>query len=170
MDTQLFFRRVASALTHSHQCNDVIRVLIRDYSDITRMAAKLNLLASPCARSSLQPEPCVWPREPIEWILHFMWVCVHSSVHQCIHQKTDSVCQPRWGVWCPYLSEQQDWWAALVSTTIIILNIYCKYTQIHKPVCFSETHRHMKRPKKAFYFAQLGTTCLICKIAFEING
>lgn len=49
---------VASALTDSHQCGDVIRALMRDYSDITGSGAKLNLLASPCARGALQLELC----------------------------------------------------------------------------------------------------------------
>ena len=44
---------VASALRHSHRCGDVIRVLMRDYSDITGTAAKLNLLAPPCACGGL---------------------------------------------------------------------------------------------------------------------
>lgn len=48
-----------SSLTHSHQHDDVIRVLKGDYSDITEAAAKLNLLASPCACDALQM--CVCP-------------------------------------------------------------------------------------------------------------
>lgn len=52
----------SSALTHSQQRSDVIRVLMRDYSDITGTAAKLNLLASPCAWGALELELCahVW--------------------------------------------------------------------------------------------------------------
>lgn len=69
------------ALMHSHQCSDVIRVLIRDYSDITGTAAKLNLLASPCACGALQLE-------------HYECVCVHVCctrafgnfvIHECLH-------------------------------------------------------------------------------------
>lgn len=39
-----------------HRWSDVIRVLMEDYSDITGTAAKLNLLASPCACCTLRWE------------------------------------------------------------------------------------------------------------------
>lgn len=43
----------------TQQRGDVMRVLMKDYSDITRATAKLNLLASPCAWGALQLERCV---------------------------------------------------------------------------------------------------------------
>lgn len=46
-------------LAQFHRCDDVIGVLVRTYSDITGSAAKLNLLAAPCARRALQLEQCV---------------------------------------------------------------------------------------------------------------
>lgn len=57
-------RHVTSALTHFHQSNDVIKALMRDYSDITGKAAKLNLLASPCAFA------CVKSERPLGQVVH----------------------------------------------------------------------------------------------------
>ena len=48
---------------------------MRDYSDITGTAAKLNLLASPCACGALQLE------------LVCVYVCVHVCVSMCDMQE-----------------------------------------------------------------------------------
>lgn len=99
------------ALMHSHQCSDVIRVLIRDYSDITGTAAKLNLLASPCACGALQLEhwvclcPCVLYKSL--WKLCDPWVSA-SSYHPFIHisinvsiKKKKKSSQNTLFLWCP---------------------------------------------------------------------
>lgn len=86
---ELLHKHVASALTHSHQWGDVIRVLMRDYSDITGTAAKLNLLASPCACGALQLELCASMcdmQEPLEKIVPSTSVCIQlSSIHSSLH-------------------------------------------------------------------------------------
>lgn len=61
---------------------------MRDYSDITGTAAKLNLLASPCACGALQRELCVSMcdmQEPIEEIVQSMSVCIQLPFIPSIH-------------------------------------------------------------------------------------
>lgn len=75
---------MASALTYSQQRGDVIRVLMRDYSDITGTAAKLSLLASPCAWGALELE--LWPSVCLcvcVWYVGAYWAsCAgHGNLH-----------------------------------------------------------------------------------------
>lgn len=73
-------RHVTSALTHFHQSNDVIKALMRDYSDITGKAAKLNLLASPCAFACLKSE------RPLGQVVHGVsgcWLLIHTVTPLC---------------------------------------------------------------------------------------
>lgn len=73
-------RHVTSAFTHFHQSDDVIKALMRDYSDITGNIAKLNLLASPCAFSCVRVRVCVSVRV---WNTRAYWG--YCAVHQCMH-------------------------------------------------------------------------------------
>lgn len=50
--------------SHTFTSDDVIKALMRDYSDITGNAAKLNLLASPCAFA------CVKSERPLGQVVH----------------------------------------------------------------------------------------------------
>lgn len=71
---------VTSALAHFHQSDDVIRALMRDYSDITGNAAKLNLLASPCAFA------CVKSERPLGQVVHDVSGCsrlIHTVTPPC---------------------------------------------------------------------------------------
>lgn len=61
-------RHVTSALAHFRRSDDVIKALMRDYSDITGNAAKLNLLASPCAFTCAAPS--VKSGRPLGQVVH----------------------------------------------------------------------------------------------------
>lgn len=71
--------------------------LMRDYSDITGTAAKLNLLVSPCACSALRLELCVCLCSRVH--VQYWGNC---AVHECLH----SVIIPPF--FCPFLFTSED--------------------------------------------------------------
>lgn len=110
---------VASALTHSHQCNDVIRVLMRDYSDITGTAAKLNLLAPPCAHRALRPYCVSAPESRLreKCDARVSVLSYHPSIHPSINvfikkKKQHSVLAKAVSVMSITVCSgaQRDWW------------------------------------------------------------